>query len=174
VRYHEYPARGTTRIERLYPNWESFPPDSTTVGRQPCPKTPPRHRRRHTLTPLSMNAIMASGSGGGSPLFKPTSRKLNRLFDSQLFRVSRSPANRTRALGSSSSSRAKDSRGVESVCLGPVAGTFNLFFSLGPCHHSQPYFTKDQVSWKIRVCGPCTAVKTAETRYIQRKALEGE
>jgi hypothetical protein len=57
-----------------------------------CPKTPPpRHRRRHTFTPLSKNAIMASG-GGGSALFTPTPRKLSGLFDSPLFSPSASVA----------------------------------------------------------------------------------
>jgi hypothetical protein len=45
------------------------------------PKTPPpRHRRRHTLTPLTKSAISASGSG--SVLFTPSPRKLS---DSPLF-----------------------------------------------------------------------------------------
>jgi hypothetical protein len=48
------------------------------------PQTPPpRHRRRHTLTPLTKSAI--STSGGGSALFTPTLRKLSGLFDSPLF-----------------------------------------------------------------------------------------
>jgi hypothetical protein len=39
-----------------------------------------------------------------------------------------------------------DSHGVESVCLGPVAGMFNLFLSLSFCRHSLPYFTTDDFS----------------------------
>ncbi|KIM72245.1 hypothetical protein PILCRDRAFT_16304 [Piloderma croceum F 1598] len=30
-----------------------------------------------------------------------------------------------------------------------------------------------EVLWRTRICGPCTPMKMAETRYIQRKALEG-
>jgi hypothetical protein len=76
----------------------SSPTSEHAFSNEPCPKTPPpRHRRRHTLTPLSKNVITPSGgggggSGGGSALFTPTPRKLSGLFDSPLFSPSASIA----------------------------------------------------------------------------------
>jgi hypothetical protein len=73
----------------------SSPTSDHAFSNEPCPKTPPpRHRRRHTLTPLSKNVITTSGGGGGggSALFTPTPRKLSGLFDSPLFSPSASIA----------------------------------------------------------------------------------
>jgi hypothetical protein len=78
----------------------SSPPDSSGATPIPfpqdapaaVPKTPPpRHRRLHTLTPLSKSIIEASGSG--SALFTPTPRKITGLFDSPLFSPSVSASN---------------------------------------------------------------------------------
>jgi len=77
VRYgHEYPEarrlKGFKRVRSAFGGLPQLGILSDTrhhSNEGPRLKTPPRHQRRHTLTPLSMNAIMASGSGGGSPLF---------------------------------------------------------------------------------------------------------
>ena len=59
------------------------------------PKTPPpRHRRRHALTPSSKCIMEGSGGDGSSALFTPTPQKLSGLFDSPLFSPSVSALSR--------------------------------------------------------------------------------
>jgi len=108
--------------------------------------------------PLSMNAIMPV-EVRGSPLF---TKELNGLFEVRsLLPFTCEPYC---ALGSSSSPERRDSRGVDSVCLGPWQVRLTCF-SLMFCHHSLPYFTEEPGFVEISCLWPCTAVKRRRPVY---------